>query len=326
MTSRPHYGGAQWRSGLGALLMLAACAGCTTPVPRALSGADFLSMDRRPVEGKEFDNPVYVYARGDRRKPPLLLLHELPGLSEPTLEYARELSEHFTVYVPRLFGDTGQQSSFRGMLAYQFNGDWDESTVDGFASRRITRWLRLVLARIERDHPGQSVAIIGMCLSGDLPLALAAGDNPANPPHVKAVVVAQPTLPMSSLVIHRDALGISDEEYRRAAALANKGNLKVYAVRFRTDSMARREKFERMRRDLGGGFCDGEIDNERIDLIPGEPRGEPIRGRAHSSLVGELDDVDAGTAVAFRRHEVVTFLLNVDTLPPRRTSLCGPVR
>lgn len=40
-------------------------------------------------------------------KPPMLLLHELTGLSQGTLAYAEELSKDFTVYVPLLFGEKG---------------------------------------------------------------------------------------------------------------------------------------------------------------------------------------------------------------------------
>ena len=43
-------------------------------------------------------------------KPPVLLLHELTGLSPGTLAYAEELSKDFTVYVPLLFGEKGKFS------------------------------------------------------------------------------------------------------------------------------------------------------------------------------------------------------------------------
>jgi len=44
-------------------------------------------------------------------KPPVLLLHELTGLSPGTLAYAEELSKDFTVYVPLLFGEGHRAAS-----------------------------------------------------------------------------------------------------------------------------------------------------------------------------------------------------------------------
>lgn len=45
---------------------------------------------------------------GERSKPPLLLLHELNGLTPETFRYATELSKDFTVYIPMLFGTKGR--------------------------------------------------------------------------------------------------------------------------------------------------------------------------------------------------------------------------
>jgi hypothetical protein len=76
-----------------------------------------------PDENIEVKRKVYCIG-SDRSKPPVILLHELTGLSAKTLEYAESLSTDFTVYVPMLFGDLNQDSVLRGTIAFLFNGEW----------------------------------------------------------------------------------------------------------------------------------------------------------------------------------------------------------
>ena len=55
-------------------------------------------------------------------KPPVLLLHELTGLSPGTLAYAEELSNDFTAYLLLLFGEQGKLSLTSGLWAYWLRG------------------------------------------------------------------------------------------------------------------------------------------------------------------------------------------------------------
>ena len=60
-----------------------------------------------------------IYCLNDgTSKPPVLLLHEISGLSQGTLAYAEELSKDFTVYAPMLFGEKGKFSPNSGLWAY----------------------------------------------------------------------------------------------------------------------------------------------------------------------------------------------------------------
>lgn len=310
------------------LFAVAVCAGCVSaPSPRTPDNAGRLPDTPFVIDSRLIDKPVFVFPKAPHGKPPVLLLHEMPGLSPETIAYAEMLSRDFTVYVPLLFGDVEMKSMFKGMLAYAFNGDWDETAAGGFQSRRITRWLCAVLTKINEHHPSQPVGIIGMCLTGDLPLALAAvAHDPHLRPNVHAVVLAQPTLPITSVLFGQERLGISDDEYHAAIDRVNQGALKVYAVHFKDDWRSRHAKIERLKRDLRRGFCDGTIDNSREHLIPGEAKGSVIHSGAHSSLVGELGHDDTTTdAVNFRRQEVVKFLVNQQPLPPRWDSECRTV-
>jgi hypothetical protein len=83
----------------------------------------------------------------DASKPPVILLHEMTGLTPGTLAYAEELANDFTVYVPLLFGAKGTFSPASGLRAYWFGGMIDhfphgEWGVPLHGSPAIVTWLR----------------------------------------------------------------------------------------------------------------------------------------------------------------------------------------
>lgn len=151
-------------------------------------------------------------------KPPVLLLHELSGLSQGTLAYAEELSKDFTVYVPMLFGEKGKFSLLSGFQAYWFHGlveffPGGEWGVPSHGSTPIVNWLLGVVQKIGERHNAQHIGIIGNCMTGPIPLALL--DNP----RVTAVAVAQPALPMrfwGYTDADRKSLGLSADDIKSA--------------------------------------------------------------------------------------------------------------
>ena len=192
---------------------------------------------------------VYLFANSSVRAPPVLLLHELPGLSPDTLRYAELLSRNFNVYVPLLFGSPNQENFVFGTLAYALNGEWWElAKLEG--GRPVTQWIKAVLDLMKSRGQNQPIGVIGMCLTGAMPLALL--DEPA----VRAVVVAQPALP---LLGPPGSLGISDREWLVAKTRASKAEIHVLGIRFERDSIAKRAKHTRLQRELGSAFEDGEI-------------------------------------------------------------------
>lgn len=88
------------------------CAG--TPFPQERDTACF---DTKQVEIKDEESgvthPVYCFGK-DKSKPPLLLLHEITGVTPDTLEYAETLSADFIVYVPHLVGPFNWPESWLG--------------------------------------------------------------------------------------------------------------------------------------------------------------------------------------------------------------------
>lgn len=252
-----------------------------------------LNNDDEGFRADSVAHPVYCFP-GDRTKPPVLLLHELPGLSGKTLEYARELSQDFTVYVPLLFGKPNSQSNWHGFLiAVGLNGEWrglESGTSD------IVPWLRAVVSEVERAHQGQSIGVIGNCLTGPLPLALL--DNK----QIHAVVLAQPTLPLS--IFRNDeevgaSLGISANEINQAV----NSSAKIFYVRFEQDCVSKREKLKTVK-DI---FTEQGKVPDRVHErgIPYEKH--PVE-HAHSTLIGEWRVGQSGKATNDAHEEVRRFL------------------
>jgi dienelactone hydrolase len=185
-------------------------------------------------------------------KPPLILLHELTGLSPGTLAYAEELSRDFPVYVPLLFGEKSKFSLTKGLSAYWFQGSMDffpggEWGASSQGSVPIVNWLRAVVRQIGEQHPRQHIGIIGNCLTGPLPLAL------LDHPQVSAAVVAQPALPLR-FWWYEDAdhtsLGLSADDLQ----YARKSTAKIYGLRFETDCMSDPAKQETLRDEFGDRY------------------------------------------------------------------------
>lgn len=283
--------------------LLAACAHgscCEEP---------FQKVDESQLEKWEESSPlkvthdVYVFP-GPTNSPPVLLLHELPGLSPKTLNYAQDLSEHFTVYVPLLFGEANEErffSSFTGLWTYLFNSEWAERrSLQG--SRMVTQWLLGVVDKIKgkRKHRNQPIGVIGMCLTGAMPLAL------LGRPEVRAVVVAQPTLP---LIGDESDLGISRQEWGTALCRVRTGEVKVFGVRFRHDTTASRTKHIRLKECLGAGFEDWEITDRAYAFTNRDGQLVYIRQSSHSTLTFEwCSELPEQHPVNVRRREVVRFL------------------
>jgi len=255
----------------------------------------------QPVSHAGVTHSVYCLNDGTS-KPPVLLLHELTGLSSGTLAYAEELSKDFTVYAPLLFGEKGKFSPNSGLRAYWFHGEWD---VPDHGSPPIVTWLRGVVLKIEDRHGTQPIGIIGNCMTGPLPLALL--DNP----QVSAVVVAQPALPMRfwrQTDEDKQSLGLSPDDLQ----VAKESTAKIYGLRFEQDCMADRAKHLTLQNEFGERFWDGEIPARVY-----QPDGKRIN--AHSTLIGSWKEQDAaGQPSRNARERVRTFLLGEESrIPPR---------
>ncbi|BFU90876.1 MAG: putative dienelactone hydrolase [Nitrospira sp.] len=243
-------------------------------------------------------------------KPPVLLLHELTGLSPGTLAYAEELSKDFTVYVPLLFGEKGKFSLMKGLSAYWFRGSMEffpggEWGVPSQGSAPIVNWLREVVQKIGERHAQQHIGIIGNCLTGPFPLAL------LDRPQVTAAVVAQPALPLR-FWWYTDAdhksLGLSADDLQ----YARKSAAKIYGLRFKTDCMSNPAKQQTLRDEFGDRYTNGEIPASAYQV-----GGKPVK--AHSTLIGSWrEQGEAGQPSRDARERVREFLLKELSEPAPR--------
>jgi dienelactone hydrolase len=254
----------------------------------------------QPLSHQGITHSVFCLNDGTS-KPPVLLLHEMTGLTPGALAYSEELSKDFTVYVPLLFGEKGKFSPasglwtywFRGLVTFSPGGEWN---VPAQGSTPIINWLRGVVQTIGDRHGAQSIGIIGNCMTGPIPLAL------LDHPRVTAVVVAQPALPMRFwwyTETDTESLGLSTDDLQ----IARQSSARIYGLRFETDCMANRAKQQTLRREFGYRFRDGEIPASEY-----QPEGKAIN--AHSTLIGSWKrDDQAGQPSRDARARVRLFLL-----------------
>lgn len=233
------------------------------------------------------DDTRHVYVQGEGA--PVLLLHELGGMSWPTILLAQRVADRgFRVYVPRLFGGVGQRSGFRGVLQSCFGPDWDCSNPEG--TSRILDWIHGLVEDIGRRNAGRRMAAIGMCLTGAFPLAL------MDVPQMTAAVLSQPSLPLRGDPGKRHvALGLSRTEIERAS---KRDDARFLALRFSADDLCREERFATLKNQLGTRL-------ETI-VIPSGP-GTLFPQEAHAVLTGWYHhDRESPTRQAFEA--VVAFL------------------
>jgi dienelactone hydrolase len=252
-------------------------------------------------------------------KPPVVLLHELTGLSPGTLAYAEELSKDFTVYVPLLFGEKGKFSLTKGLWAYWFEGFLEffpggEWGIPSQGSAPIVDWLRGVVKRIGETHRQQRIGIIGNCMTGPIPLAL------LDHPQVGAAVVAQPALPLRfwwHTESDKQSLGLSGDDLERA----RRSTAKIYGLRFEIDCMSDPAKQQTLRNEFGERFINGEIPANTYQLD-----GKPVK--AHSTLIGSWRERgEAGRPSRDARESVRHFLLKeLSEIPPEDNETIPPIR
>ncbi|MEZ4701353.1 MAG: dienelactone hydrolase family protein [Rhodothermales bacterium] len=202
---------------------------------------------------------VYVsHASG----PPVLLMHELPGLTPECKRLADTLAaEGFRVYMPLLFGDPEETAvgwnTVRVCISREFYLFSRQKTSP------VVRWMR-ALVRAMTDREGvDRVGVIGMCLTGGFALALVAE------PAVDAVVSAQPSLP---LLFHGELGLAAGEQAAVVERVGRMGPCAVLGFRYEKDRLCRQERFDRLRALLGDGF-DGHV----------------IPGAGHATLTRDLD-------------------------------------
>ncbi len=193
-----------------------------------------------------------VYAIGERGAPPVLVMHELPGLAEPAVRFARRLSaQGFHVYLPHLFGDLLKWDALGNYRRLCVSKEF--ANLQANVSAPITTWLRSLTRRMSDEHGSRRVGAIGMCLTGAFAIPLVLD------PWVTAPVASQPAVPMSwryaitgfGKGAWARELNVTDTELTQAARRLETERLTLLAFRFKTDRISVPEKIERLREACG---------------------------------------------------------------------------
>jgi dienelactone hydrolase len=189
--------------------------------------------------------------------PGLLVLHELPGFTPQYVAFCNRLYlDGFSPIMPVLFGEPCQRYDLLGYPRSLLNRDFRL-----YASRQshpITHWLRNLaeaLPRVIPNLPGpETIGVIGMCLTGILPLAL------LDQPRIVAPVLSQPAIPIPwmwpwpCIPSGERELGLSDSELKHARTRLIKEDMDVLVFRFGEDCLSPQARYNRLQEELGNHF------------------------------------------------------------------------
>ncbi len=205
---------------------------------------------------------VVVRAGDPESSRPVVLLHELGGLAQATVDYATTLVEAgCVVHMPLIFGSVGQQSTVKG----SFQLCWSRQLTLLFSDRRpkIADWLAGFCDHISRES-GHPVVVIGMCATGGVVFSVLMNDS------VGGAVAAQPAMPFRRPGSPPDikALGSTVVD---VLASADTGKPFV-ALRYRDDRIC----------PAGRVLQIGETFGETAVM--------EVQGKLHSTLVYDADD------------------------------------
>ncbi|CAN7332877.1 dienelactone hydrolase family protein [Caulobacter sp. LjRoot300] len=240
----------------------------------------------------EFDNgrwrrPVYRIGSG----PAVIVIHEMPGLHPPVLEFARDVAaEGMTAFCPSLFGQPGRPISTGYMLGTIVKTLCVRREFTVWAAGRsspMVDWLRALARQVHAECGGKGVGAVGMCFSGGFALAM------MTEPSVVAPVLAEPSLPVSRK--HGDALDCSPAELVIAKARMEAEDLSLLALRFEEDVLVPCARFNTLEREFGARL--------ETHVLP-DASARKGTGRApHSVLTVHLDreDPDGETMKVYRR-------------------------
>lgn len=237
---------------------------------RSLVAAALFPVNGRAASGADFQEYRFNHRRVFRidavAGPSIVLLHELPGMTPDDMALARRLaSKGFTVHLPLLFGEPGQDSFISGYFQSCAYGEFECARLS--ARSPILDWLDPFCRHVIATSRGP-VGVIGMCLTGALPIALL---NTG----IEAAVLCQPTLPFNLLMRRpfgeqKSDLGVAPGDLDNAL---KKSKVPLLAMRYASDALCPHERMQTLRTTF----------NQRIATI--EIQG----GDGHSTLAGDFD-------------------------------------
>ncbi len=230
--------------------------------------------------------PVFV---SDNDGPPVLLLHELPGMTPESVCLAEDLVDRgFKVYLPLLFGKPARRGSLGNSLRVLFSGRWSPFAIEGGSP--IVDWLADLSHRALVDTGAEGLGVIGMCLTGAVPLELL----PRVP--LRAAVLSQPSLPLPvgpGKAKRRASLGVSGE----VIDAVRDAGLPFLALHFEGDTISPRERMAAFASTFEGQIEVHQLAGDDHSVLtghyPGNAEVEETRERVLEYLDVQLKEPSA---------------------------------
>lgn len=200
------------------------------------------------------DRSLTLFRKGTG--PAVILLHELPGLTSETVEFAEFIAgAGFHVVMPLLFGRP-LQDSLIGLLKSpvmcvrrEFN-----NFVAGTSSP-VTVSLRALCRKLHAERGGPGVGAIGMCYTGGFIFSMMMEES------LLAPVTAQPSLPL----FQAEALDVEPEKLM--AASRRDDAMSLLGLRFEDDARCPAARFRSLQAALDSG--PSAVQRFRSIVIPG---------------------------------------------------------
>ena len=199
-------------------------------------------------------------SRIDVERPPVLVLHEMPALGPDLLDLGLRLKDAgYAVYIPLLWGSKDENAGsnwvfLRYAVELSISPRWKVEV--GNADRPILDDLVLLCREyILPEHPNKHLGVIGNCLTGIFPFALA-----ARVPQVTAPVASQPAIPLINYGSTPHLTGLSDRDGALLRDRINKDQtFQLLGFRFEKDVVSPPERFSTLRSAYGDRFLDASI-------------------------------------------------------------------
>jgi len=239
-----------------------------------------------------------------------MILQEMPALSPDVLRLGLRLADAgYSVYIPLLWGGKDENASsdfvfLRHAVELTFSPRWQvqESNVnrpvlDDLAS--------LCHEYILPQHPKQHLGVIGNCLTGIFPFALA-----TRVPEITAPIASQPAIPLSSS--DKGTTGLSESETKALTRrIQSDSTFQMLGFRFEKDLVSPCERFKTLDEKFSGRFLNGTIP---FSLYHDRDKLQP---HVHSVLTGcYLENKAPSTLAAW--NDCIGFLdAKINTPTPR---------
>lgn len=225
------------------------------------------------VNGEPTTYPTYRKGNG----PGVVVVHEMPGLTDGVIAFAEELVDAgYTVVLPHLFGPKERPFSVPDVLRSfpKICLSREFTTLATGVTAPVAGWLRSLAARLHDELGGPGVGALGMCFTGGFALAMMVDHATVAP------VLCQPSAPFAIGGRRSADVNLSPEDLAAVRTRAA-GGCSVLGLRYRGDS-ATGTRFATLTRELGEHFIQVELD-----------------GKGHSTVTEQRQQVAVDAVLAF---------------------------